>query len=152
MRVKSLRRRNGVGTIAVGLVALVLSSVAAHAQAPGEWPNYGNDPGGMRFSQLTQINRDTISKLKVAWTFHTGDIADGSDGHKRSGFETTPILVDGTLYLTTGFNRVIALDPATGKQRWAYDPEIDRSLNYGDGLINRGVATWLDESRAGKQS
>ena len=152
MRVKSLRRRNGVGTIAVGLVALVLSSVAAHAQAPGEWPNYGNDPGGMRFSQLTQINRDTIAKLKVAWTFHTGDIADGSDGHKRSGFETTPILVDGTLYLTTGFNRVIALDPATGKQRWAYDPQIDRSLDYGDGLINRGVATWLDDSRTAKQS
>jgi quinoprotein glucose dehydrogenase len=128
--------------------------VAASPQTPKEmdWPSYGNDPGGMRFSQLTQINRDTVAKLKVAWVFHTGDIADGKDGHKRSGFETTPILVDGTLYLTTGFNRVIALDPATGKQRWAYDPQIDRSLNYGDGLINRGVATWLDASRGAKQT
>ena len=60
---------------------------------------------------------------------------------KRSGLETTPILVDGTLYVTTAFNRVIALDPETGKQRWAYDPMIDIAGDYGDGLINRGVAT-----------
>ena len=60
----------------------------------------------------------------------------------RSGFETTPLLIDGTLYLTTPFNRVIALDPETGTQRWAYDPKTDLTLNYGDGLINRGVATW----------
>ncbi len=66
---------------------------------------------------LSQINRENVAKLKVAWVFHTGDISDGKDGRKRSGFETTPILVDGTLYLTTPFNRVIALDPTTGKQR-----------------------------------
>ncbi len=105
----------------------------------------------MRYSTLTQINRDTVAKLKVAWVFHTGDIADGSDGYRRSGFETTPILVDGTLYLTTPFNRVIALDPATGTQRWAFDPHIDRSLEYGDGLINRGVTTWLDSSKSSNQ-
>ena len=138
--------------IAFCIVAFWLTG-SSHAQTAGEsnWPNYGNDPGGMRYSQLTQVNRDTVSKLKVAWTFHTGDIADGSDGHKRSGFETTPILVDGTLFLTTPFNRVIALDPATGTQRWAYDPEIDRSLDYGDGLINRGVVTWLDSAHSAKQ-
>lgn len=102
----------------------------------------------MRYSTLTQINRENVAKLKIAWVFHTGDISDGSDGRKRSGFETTPIMVGGTLYLTTPFNRVIALDPATGKQRWAYDPHIDQSLDYGDGLINRGVATWRDPSRS----
>jgi len=138
--------------VAFGIAALWLTG-SSHAQTAGEtdWPNYGNDAGGMRYSPLTQINRDTVSKLKVAWVFHTGDISDGSTGGKRSGFETTPILVDGTLYLTTPFNRVIALDPATGSQRWAYDPEIDRSLDYGDGLINRGVATWLDEAHSRKQ-
>jgi quinoprotein glucose dehydrogenase len=78
----------------------------------------------------------------------TGDISDGLDERKRSAFETTPILVDGKLYLTTPFNRVIALDPATGKQLWSYDPKIDQSLDYGDGLVNRGVATWLDSSLA----
>ena len=83
----------------------------------GDWPAYGHDPGGMRYSPLTQINRQNVARLKVAWTFHTGDISDGSADRKRSGFEATPIMVDGTLYLTTGFNRVIALDPGTGKQR-----------------------------------
>jgi quinoprotein glucose dehydrogenase len=155
---KQACRAIAVSTVLNCLVVTALAQAAlgqaALPQAPKEteWPSYGNDPGGMRYSRLTKIDRENVAKLKVAWTFHTGDIADGKDGQKRSGFETTPILVDGTLYLTTGFNRVIALDPATGKQRWAYDPEIDRSLNYGDGLINRGVATWLDESRAGKQS
>jgi quinoprotein glucose dehydrogenase len=80
-----------------------------------------------------------------------GDTSNGSNGKKRSGLETTPILVDGILYLTTASNRVIALDPATGEQRWAFDPHIDLSLDYGDGLINRGVATWLDAARSTKQ-
>jgi quinoprotein glucose dehydrogenase len=113
-----------------------------------DWPVYGHDSGGMRYSPLTQITRENVAQLKVAWTFHTGDISDGSGGRKRSGFETTPILVDGTLYLTTGFNRVIALDPETGKQRWAYDPLVEQAADYGDGMINRGVATWLDPDRA----
>jgi len=125
----------------------------AGAQSPKstEWPSYGNDPGGMRHSTLTQINRENVATLKVAWTFHTGDISDGNGGRKRSGFETTPILVDGTLYLTTPFNRVIALDPVTGKQLWAYDPKVDLTLDYGDGLINRGVSTLLDPSRTAEK-
>lgn len=147
---KISRWKQACRAIAIGAIAnwLVL---AASAQTPKEidWPTYGNDAGGMRFSSLTQINRDTVVKLKVAWVFHTGDISNGSNGQKRSGFETTPIMVDDTLYLTTPFNRVIALDPESGAQRWAYDPQIDRSLDYGDGLINRGVATWLDSGRKG---
>jgi quinoprotein glucose dehydrogenase len=131
-------------TLAIGLSGL---ASRGFGQAASDWPNYGNDPGGMRHSLLSQINRQNVAKLKVAWVFHTGDISDGQSGTKRSGFETTPILVDGKLYLTTPFNRVIALDPATGKQLWAYDPKIDRSLDYGDGLINRGAATWLDPLR-----
>ena len=149
---KISRWKQACRAIAIGAIAnwLVL---AASAQTPKEidWPSYGNDAGGMRFSSLTQINRDTVAKLKVAWVFHTGDISNGSNGQKRSGFETTPIMVDDTLYLTTPFNRVIALDPQSGAQRWAYDPQIDRSLDYGDGLINRGVATWLDSGRKGSE-
>jgi quinoprotein glucose dehydrogenase len=105
----------------------------------------------MRFSPLTQINRGNVATLKVAWTFHTGDVSELGGRRKRSGFETTPLLVDGTLYLSTAFNRVIALDPATGTQRWAYDPKIDLDGDYGDGLVNRGVATWLDSTRAPAQ-
>jgi len=116
--------------------------------ATDEWPCYGHDAGGARFSPLTQIDRTNVAQLKPAWTFHTGDIVDRG-GNQRSGFETTPIVVDGTLYLTTGLNRIIALDPDTGRQRWAFDPKIDPSWGYGDGLINRGVSTWLD--RAARQ-
>ena len=137
----------------VVLLCATLAAASANAQSStaSDWPNYGNDPGGMRYSPLTQINRENVANLKVAWIFHTGDISDGSGGRRRSGFETTPILVDGTLYFTTPFNRVIALDPETGKQLWSYDPKIDQTLDYGDGLVNRGVATWLDPTRDSKQ-
>src|ERR1700674_2729996 len=116
-----------------------------------EWAYYGHDAGGMRYSPLTQINRENVSTLKAAWVFHTGDVSEGGGDRKRSGFETTPILVDGTLYLTTPFNRVIALDPETGTQRWAYDPKIELDWDYGDGLVNRGAATWLDSARPSGQ-
>ena len=132
--------------VAIGLAFASAATACGQVSGDTEWPNYGNDPGGMRYSPLTEINRENVSKLKVAWIFHTGDISDGGHDRRRSGFEATPILVDGTLYLTTGFNRVIALDPATGKQRWAYDPRVDLTLDYGDGLVNRGVATWFDSA------
>ncbi|MGH8140693.1 MAG: pyrroloquinoline quinone-dependent dehydrogenase [Steroidobacteraceae bacterium] len=133
----------------LGLVLTVWIACAPFASASsvaGEWPNYGNDAGGLRFSLLTQVSRENVSELKTAWVFHTGDISDGN-GRRRSSFETTPLFVDDTLYLTTPFNRVIALDPATGQQRWAYDPKIDQTWQSGDGLINRGLATWVDSKR-----
>jgi quinoprotein glucose dehydrogenase len=126
---------------------VVCPDVLPQGETGTDWPYYGHDAGGMRFSALTQINRQNVGKLKVSWIFHTGDISERSRARKRSGFESTPILVDGTLYFTTPFNRVIALDPETGEQRWAYDPKIDLNGDYGDGLVNRGVATWLDLTR-----
>lgn len=104
----------------------------------------------MRYSPLAQINKDNVSNLQVAWTFHTGDISDGKGERRRSGFESTPLMVDGTLYVTTPFNRIIALDPVTGKQRWAFDPKIDPTWQSGDGLVNRGVTTWLDKDKDAK--
>ena len=96
-----------------------------------------------------------MSQLRVAWIAHTGDVWDtklpGWQDRKRTAFENTPILADGTLYVTTPFNRVVALDPRTGAQRWAYDPLVDQTLDYGDGLINRGAATWLDGTRRAGQ-
>lgn len=58
--------------------------------AATDWPNYGNDLGGMRYSQVSHVNRENVTKLKVAWTFHTGDISQGSPGRSASGFETIP--------------------------------------------------------------
>lgn len=129
----------------VALLALLTTgrlAAAGPSTATDEWPCYGRDPGGMRFSPLTEVTRDNVRQLKVAWVFHTGDSSDGKGRRKRSGFESTPVLVDGVLYLTTPFNRIIALDPETGRQLWAHDPQTELSWNYGDGLVNRGVAVW----------
>ena len=85
----------------------------------GEWPAYGRDPGGQRYSPLKEINRSNVSYLKIAWTFRTGD-AYRPKRSKPTAFETTPLYVDGTLYLGTPLGRVIALDPLSGKQKGAF--------------------------------
>src|ERR1700694_6208297 len=84
--------------------AMAQSSHDVNGSGSGDdWPYYGRDAGGMRYSPLAQINRGNVATLKVAWTFHVGDISDGSGGKKRSGLETTPMLVDGTLSLIRRF-------------------------------------------------
>jgi membrane-bound PQQ-dependent dehydrogenase (glucose/quinate/shikimate family) len=131
------------------LLALAAALAFAGAAQADEWAAYGRDPGGTRFSPLKQIDRTNVAGLKVAWTFNTGDISTGKTGGPRSGFQTTPLYLDGRLYLTTPFGRVIALDPATGRQVWAHDPKVERAWPYGDGLINRGLASWRDGAGQG---
>ncbi len=109
-----------------------------------EWAAYGHDPGGQRFSPLTQINRTNVKSLKVAWTFDTGDAYQPKDS-RPAIFESTPLYVDGTLFLTTPLGRIIALDPVHGKQKWAYDPHVDKDAGYGD-YANRGASTWKSPS------
>lgn len=109
----------------------------------GDWPTYGNDAGGTRYSPLTQIERGNVGRLRVAWTYRTGENAGDGWASKRVAVEATPIVVDGTLYLSTPFGRVIALDPETGAERWTYDPDVDRSRIFAL-VTSRGVSTWLD--------
>lgn len=122
------------------LLALPAACLLLAAQK-GEWPHYGQDPGGQRFSPLTTINRSNVQKLKVAWTFRTGDAYAPPSGSKPTQFEATPLYIDGTLYLGTPLGRILALEPTTGAQRWAYDPHIDKDKGYGD-FANRGVSSW----------
>src|SRR5690242_3091753 len=103
---------------------------------------------GAKYSPLDQINTSNVSHLQPAWTFHTGDLYLGDKGGFRgraSAFETTPLYADGKLFITTAFCRVLALDPLSGKQLWAFDPHIDIKAGYGD-FANRGVATWTEMS------
>src|SRR5208283_720864 len=111
-----------------------------------DWPTYGNDPGGSRYSAAAQIDRSNVGRLRVAWTYHTGALHPESDLNGKAAFEATPIVVDGTLYLSTPFDQVIALDPATGTERWKFDPEVDRSHGYSE-VTSRGVAFWRDARR-----
>jgi quinoprotein glucose dehydrogenase len=126
------------------MVACLVPCCAAAQVAPGEWAAYGRDALGSRYSPLTRITRENVSRLTVAWTFRTGDTA---HTHRPAKFEATPLMVDGTLYLSTPFGRAIALDPATGRQLWTYDAHVDRNGNWGD-FANRGVSTWIDPRAA----
>lgn len=128
---------------AICLMAATTPLAAGEASGTaGNWPFYAGDAGGSRYSSLDQINTTNVFQLKPAWEIHTGDVSDGSDGRPKSEFETTPIVVAGTMFLTTPFNRVLALDPETGQQKWNFDPKIDLHQHYSEGLVNRGVAFW----------
>jgi quinate dehydrogenase (quinone) len=82
------------------------------------WDNWGNNPGGERFAALDQINRSNVGKLKVAWEFHTGDVADNNAAGILSEDQQTPMQIGNTVYLCTPHNNVISLDADTGKEKW----------------------------------
>ena len=109
------------------------------------WPAYGHDPGGQRFSPLTDINRTNVTSLKIAWTYRTGDAYAPPKGSKSTQFEATPLYVDGTLYIGTPLGHVIALDPVTGKPRWTFAAHVDKDAGFGD-FATRGVSTWKSPS------
>ncbi len=113
----------------------------------GQWANYGNDPGGMRFSPLDQIHPGNISDLKPAWTFRTGELEtyQGTEVASKSAFEATPIMVDGILFFSTPTNRVFALDGSTGKKLWDFDPGLDLLGDYSE-ITSRGVSKWTDNT------
>ncbi|MEQ8847169.1 pyrroloquinoline quinone-dependent dehydrogenase [Botrimarina sp.] len=131
---------------ATALAALVLTaSVSAGeetAYAGADWPRVGGDPLGRRHSTLDQINTDNARRLRPAWTYRTGEAADG----KGPTIECTPVVVDGVMYVTTGERVVVALDAATGEPLWRFDPA---SLGPAPGRlvsggVNRGCAYWAD--------
>ena len=121
---------------------LTISLIAAPPH--GEWRAYGNDAGGSRYSPLRQINRDNVAQLKQVWEFHTGEAP-----NRKSAFEATPLFVNGTLYLSTPFNQIIALDPETGKQRWRFDPNVNPKADYSE-ITSRGVSYWEDNKGAAR--
>src|SRR6185503_6652483 len=127
-------RKSGIVTFLVGAASLLL------AAQDGNWPAYGRDAGGERFSPLEVIRRENVSSLEVAWTFRTGDSYQPKDS-RPTAFEATPLYIDETLYLSTPLGRVIALDPVTGRQRWVFDAKVPRDRGYGD-FANRGVSAW----------
>jgi quinoprotein glucose dehydrogenase len=123
--------------------ALALSLMAALTlPAPAqEWPHYGGDAGGLKYSPLDQINKKNVKQLKVAWTFDTQELSSGKEYPTRSAFEATPIVVDGVMYVTSPFAHLFALNPETGEKLWDFDPKIDRTLRL-NLFINRGVTLW----------
>jgi len=137
------------------LILAAASSVWSQETEPraGDWPYWGGDPGARKYSKLDQIHRGNVSELELAWVWKTGEAAIPGPRLPVPGnrvfpgnFEATPLVIDGVMYLSMSYNRVLGLDPETGKPVWEYDP---RTVEWGQapngmGYVHRGVATWRE--------
>jgi len=124
------------------IVALACANVAA---AGLDWPTYGGDQGGTRYSAAREITTANIDALRVEWSVRTGDMARRAPAlMKRIKFETTPVLANDKLVLCTPFNEVIALDPGTGRELWRFDPAVATDRRPANRYNFRGVAQWRD--------
>ncbi len=140
----------------LGVAARPRASLGAPAaRQDAEWRAYGGDARGQRYSPLAQVHRGNVRQLRQAWAAHTGDLSHpkGDQGNASgcgrchtgdSKFEATPLAVRGTLYLSTPLNRVLALDPVTGRERWRFDPHLALNIDRNEGFVSRGVSYWED--------
>ncbi len=124
------------------------ASTAAPAIADGDWPAYGRNQEGQRFSPLKQINAENVHELKEAWSFQTGDVKLPTDPGEITN-EVTPIKVGDTLYLCSAHQRLFALDAATGKEKWHFDPQLNTNPSF-QHVTCRGVS--YHEARANTAS
>ena len=127
----------------------VKAGPGASAGDAGTWQYYGGDQGGRHFSTAAQINRDSVAQLDVAWIFRSGDVKRYGQKMAQTSTQSTPILLPASagesLVYCTPFNRIIALDPGTGQQRWTFDPQIDRR---GDRPFRCRGVSYAEETRA----
>jgi quinoprotein glucose dehydrogenase len=130
--------------LAVGFLPL-LANAQAVTPRPGDWTAYGYDESGVRFSPLEQITPANVDKLQVAWIYHMNPQppAPGVKPDFVPTSTTTPLMVDGLIYLASPFGRVDALDPVSGKRTWTY------VLANGDQPAKRGVSWWPGDATHG---
>ena len=152
-RVHAPSRREVLMAGASLIAAPLFGEEAQAAQAAGpsgagtQWSSYGGDKAGSKYSPLAQINADNFSRLKVAWTWRSPDegITKANPKLKTWVWESTPLMIDGILYVSTSMSQVAAIDAATGKTRWVYDPETwKKGTPSNNGFVHRGVAYWAD--------
>jgi quinoprotein glucose dehydrogenase len=120
---------------------LVLAALPALADQP-VWGTFNGDLSATKFADVPALTPESIAGLERAWEVRTGDVADGSGDLPATVWSATPIYANETLYLGTPFYRILALDPATGAQRWAYDTGSTLEALTQPALKNRGVAYW----------
>ena len=137
----------------IALLALLAHGAMqqAHAQAI-DWPAPSGDAGAMRFSRAAAITRDNVSSLQIAWRWQTneknGPPVAGGQAARPGQFQGSPIVIGDTMYTSTPYAAVAALDARTGREYWRFDPEIWRAgqPSNGTGLVHRGVATWASKN------
>ncbi len=131
---------------AIGLVLALygpsLQPAVAQPAEPVNWECVGGDRGCMRYSSLRQIHSGNVHQLELAWEFKTGELAAG----QAKIIESTPLIVDGVLYFTSGQRKVFALDATSGRELWRFDPHAAGPSGFplASGGVNRGVAYWSD--------
>ena len=136
------------------MLLAALATVAALGGVAGaareDWPFYAGDQGATHYSALADINRATVKELAIAWRWRPGEKKLDQFGTQPGTFQATPIMIDGVLYLSTPYNRVVALDAGTGLERWSYDPKPyeDGQPPNGTGFVHRGVAAWRHSTAA----
>ena len=129
-----------LGKTIFALCCLALPIAVRAQQSSNDWPAVGGTNFGQRYSAQKQINRSNVSKLQPAWVFHT-HIFDPPHPHDGpAGFEATPVLWKRTLYVSSPFDDIFAIDAATGTQVWAFDAQVSREHVYS--ATSRGVALW----------
>ncbi|EPZ7248911.1 pyrroloquinoline quinone-dependent dehydrogenase [Enterobacter hormaechei] len=106
------------------------------------WDSFHGQLNAQKYSPLTQITADNVGKLTKVWEFHTGDVSDGKGDTPATVWSATPIFANDTLYIGTPFDRLNALDPGTGKEKWHYDTKSSRKALTQPVLKNRGVSYW----------
>jgi quinoprotein glucose dehydrogenase len=129
-------------------VALAIAASAPRAQHASqlEWPHYAADLAATHYSPLRDINRSNVSKLAVAWRWKPQEGPLKEYGVQPGNFQNTPLMIGNVLYVSTPYNRVVALDARGGRELWRFDPEPykDGQPPNGTGFVHRGVAAWRD--------
>jgi len=135
----------------VGLTLAALAGPAVHGQdaAIGQWRAYGGDRANTKYSPLDQIHAGNVAALTIAWRWESVDNElDRRQPELRLGqswFETTPLMIDGVLYVRTSYSQVAAVDAAAGRTLWVYDPESYRAGRPTQfGFVSRGLSFWTD--------
>ena len=106
--------------------------------SPADWPAYGRTQSGTRYSPLNQVNENNVKDLQVAWTFRSGESRTENDSGETTN-ELTPIKIGDNMYICTTHQILVALDPATGKEKWRFDPKLKSEPSY-QHLTCRGVS------------
>ncbi len=128
-------------------LAIVAGTAGARSQeASGTWYTFNGSLENQKYSAETQITPDNVANLKIAWQVHTGDMSDGSGTTPPSVWSATPLFVNDTVYVSTPFYRILALEPDTGKVKWTYDSHAVLEAVTQPDLKTRGVAYWQAES------
>src|SRR5436190_19317024 len=125
------------------ICGLTLSDIAAQ-----QWPHPAGDQAASHYSALDQITPANVNKLQIVWEWKPNEKNLPQFGTRPGNFQSTPIVIDNVMYVSTMYYGVAALDPATGKELWRYDSKAyeDGQPPNGTGYVHRGVAAWRDGS------